>query len=384
MLFGLCKIIYKGVLIGYRILDSDKLVTKDVPISSVRKFINSIDDTDGNIDRIKCIDICNPDKYNLNIINRSGRYADKLSSRFVGISKDISKETWVICDYAGKAKTVTFEEYDSLLVQGRIINCTKQPLNTISSKQTGINNITRSFVYSVDTMELQQYRGNSRYVSIPVELLRIGEGAFIKCNSIEELFIWGKRIFSKGSFRESIIKSVSIEDNELIQTEMFEDSIIKEFKADNKLMRIGDRAFRNCSNLNKLNIEAADIKIGNSAFSGCLKLKEFSSSISELGHNAFADSGIVNISLSDSLDYIGNGAFRNCKALKYLEIPCNVQGIGLDIIKGSGVCTVYINKGAIIDNVQSLFNDSVKHIIGYKESFAGYDISGDKRFNILG
>lgn len=388
MLFGLCKIVEKGSLIGYRLLDSDKLEIKDVTVSSIDRFNAEIS---GNIDSssiIKCIDTNNPDRYNLNIINRQGRYADKLPAKFIGISKDISKHIWVLCGYNGKEKVVSFNEYDSLAEQGRIINydVRKAEDKTSIKNQTVIkkDSISEDFIYSIDTMELKQYRGNSQYVSIPFELNRINEGAFARCSNIDELFIKGRKLFSKGAFRESSIKVVSIVDNEILQVELFEDSSIEEFRADSKLIRINDRAFRNCNRLYKLIVDTDELKIGNSAFFGCKNLREIPAKVVEVGHNAFANSGLTHIELADELDYIGNGAFKNCKSLVYLEIPGNIQGIGLDIIKGSNVNTIYINRGAVIDDVQSLLNDSVKHIIGYRDSFIGYDIDKDTRFDILG
>lgn len=113
----------------------------------------------------------------------------------------------------------------------------------------------------------------------------------------------------------------------------------------NSLSYIGDSAFKDCKNLEKVIFNSAkSYKISNYAFSGCEKIKQiqFATGLESIGKESFRDCKnieniVFNISTATSvsnINYIGNGAFKNCKSLEYVIIPESVVFVGDELFYG--------------------------------------------------
>ena len=72
--------------------------------------------------------------------------------------------------------------------------------------------------------------------------------------------------------------------------------------------KIGERAFKNCVGIKRINIPATVVEIGDNAFEGCLGLNvcQIDSELSQLS-------------------YLGKGLFKNCTALTYAVFPTTVS-----------------------------------------------------------
>lgn len=112
-----------------------------------------------------------------------------------------------------------------------------------------------------------------------------------------------------------------------------------------KVIAIGEKAFRNCSTVNEVVIEHGVRYIKNGAFAGCRNLKDVFLpdtiySIGERGKGrqdqqvgAFADSGVERIEIPNGVERIGPFAFANTH-IQDMVIPNSVSEIGRSAFEG--------------------------------------------------
>jgi len=116
--------------------------------------------------------------------------------------------------------------------------------------------------------------------------------------------------------------------------------------------RIGDSAFKGCSNLTSITIPSSVTSIGDYTFYDCAKLKSVTipnsvtsignsvfgncsslgsitlpNSITSIGDFAFSGSGLTSITIPNNVTSIGNSAFYDCNSLKSVTIPDSVTTI---------------------------------------------------------
>lgn len=93
---------------------------------------------------------------------------------------------------------------------------------------------------------------------------------------------------------------------------------------------IGNSAFRDCSNLQVLNITGKVTKIDDYAFYGCNALQEFSiaNGIEIIGSWAFENcASLVNVTIPSTVISIGESAFSGCTGIKKINIPASITVI---------------------------------------------------------
>lgn len=90
----------------------------------------------------------------------------------------------------------------------------------------------------------------------------------------------------------------------------------------NKLTKIGEDSFENCTNLSSINLPSTLTAINKSAFFGCTKLESIvlPESLETISDIAFASTGLKKIIIPLSVKSIGRCAFPamdsiNCRAL---------------------------------------------------------------------
>ncbi len=99
---------------------------------------------------------------------------------------------------------------------------------------------------------------------------------------------------------------------------------------------IGENAFRNCTRINKINLDGIK-HIASNAFKGCSQLKEvnFDSSLKTIGANAFEGCSWLHVALFDEgLTRIDSCAFKGCSKLLTVTLPSTTQHIGERAFEG--------------------------------------------------
>ena len=157
-------------------------------------------------------------------------------------------------------------------------------------------------------------------LNIPEDVIEIGEYAFFKRASLEEITIpnsvkeIGRNAFEGCTSLRKVIISEGLEE-------------------------IGDKAFASCTSLEEITIPNSVKKIGDNAFEGCKSLKRIilSEGLEEIGDKVFADcTSLKEITIPNSVKKIGEGTFYHCHAMKNLVLPEGLTEIGLSTIE---VCT---------------------------------------------
>ena len=127
---------------------------------------------------------------------------------------------------------------------------------------------------------------------------------------------------------------------------------------------VGEEAFEYCTRLTDISGTANLEVVGETSFARCPALADFDfPGVKSIGAWAFYDSGLVNVTIPDSVTEIGEGAFENCAklesvsvgqgvtyldrhvfscpALKEIRLPVTVTAIDENAVSGSDLLTVY-------------------------------------------
>lgn len=108
--------------------------------------------------------------------------------------------------------------------------------------------------------------------------------------------------------------------------------LVKEVEIPASVEYIGEYAFWNSENLEKVVISEGVTDISESCFGGCSKLKEvsFPSTLKYIGDSAFTSTSLTEVTIPASVEKIGDYAFAYMEDLEKVNIPKTVKKIGFD------------------------------------------------------
>ena len=189
-----------------------------------------------------------------------------------------------------------------------------------------------------------------RTIVIPDSVTHIGEGAFEGCNNLYYNHDYNYVLDYLGNE----VNPCRV----LVKVNTYYDS---SYSINHSTLIICSSAFKNCYNLNSIEIPANVIEIGASAFYGCDYLRTLSihDSIEYIGEDAFYGTNIQTATLplwtlskipNNNLQYVtvsGEGAiesntFSSCYSLKSLEIKSGITSIGSNAFSGSTLTNITI------------------------------------------
>ncbi|MBE6586397.1 MAG: hypothetical protein E7645_07785 [Ruminococcaceae bacterium] len=186
-------------------------------------------------------------------------------------------------------------------------------------------------------------------VNLPDSLTYIGENAFGGCTSLSSLSLpHGLEILDIGAFHgctsltEVTIPStvLSSDEYEFFYFNNDDKGPFQDCTALRKVTLLCDSSimfstFRGCTSLSEVVFGSNFETLYNSAFADCVSLKTLSlpEGLKHIYPYAFANSGLTEITVPDSVTSVGYRAFAGCTALKEIFIPESVLHFGDEVFK---------------------------------------------------
>ncbi|MBQ8415039.1 MAG: leucine-rich repeat domain-containing protein, partial [Clostridia bacterium] len=227
-------------------------------------------------------------------------------------------------------------------------------------------------------------------IEIPSSVTRIGEGAFLECIGLKDVYINDIAAWCEIAFGSSFSNPLWHGANLYINNELVANLVIPE-----GVTSIGDCAFRGCSSLTSIEIPSSVTSIGKYAFSASeLASIEIPSSVTSIGDSAFwfctelkdvyindlaawcgidfgsIDSNplsdganlyvnnelVANLVIPEGVTSIGFSAFYGCSGLTSIVIPNSVTSIGYNAFDGcTGLTSITIPE-SVTSIYRSAFN----------------------------
>lgn len=156
-------------------------------------------------------------------------------------------------------------------------------------------------------------------ISLPNTIRTIGFGAFSSCTKLKKIIL-PVTVTSMGEYTFNNCTSL---------TEAYVNSAIE---------TLPNYMFKNCTSLAKVNVNFYTKKIGTRVFDNCTSLKTLPNgvAITEIGDEAFFNSGLESIKINDAVTTIANGAFSNCTKLTQVNVPSSVTSIADNAFNNCG------------------------------------------------
>ena len=191
----------------------------------------------------------------------------------------------------------------------------------------------------VDTKEkrLIAYLSNVEIITLPSELISIGDEAFRNCEALSAVKL-PEGLESIGKYAFSLCRKLS--------------TINLPFG----LKYIGDNAFEGCLSLTELHLPSSLIHIGNQAFFYCSNLTHINipNSLKQIGDEAFAITGIKDVGCDSSQFLYVNGCLIDKKYMKVIacfsdasdvKLISGITRIGKSAFRGCKITSITIPQG---------------------------------------
>ena len=197
---------------------------------------------------------------------------------------------------------------------------------------------------------------NLKKINFPDSLESIGKEAFMECTSLENPVIpKGVKSIGANAFADctSITAFDVSDENEtfvsvdgVIFTKDKKELVIypagktdEEYTIPDGTEKISEKAFAYNSNIEKVIFPDSLTEIGEGAFYFCNGLNAVQASensgIKTIGNYAFYGCVLRDVTIPYGTESIGEGAFKNCDTLRYVDIPGTVSSIGDDAFSGA-------------------------------------------------
>lgn len=168
----------------------------------------------------------------------------------------------------------------------------------------------------------------------------------LKDLSIEE----GTTIVAYGSYPANTIPEKAFFNNQILEHISFQTSSVK---------AIGNSAFEGSKSYS-VNLSGENIKIGDKAYKDCTLLEDIYISASELGVGAFEGcTNLQTVSISDELECIQADAFKNCTLLKEISLKGQLKSMGENVFYNcKNLEYLFMESGIVPDIKLNTFDDS--------------------------
>ncbi len=135
---------------------------------------------------------------------------------------------------------------------------------------------------------------------------------------------------------------------------------IEKISLPDSIVSIGNASFRGCKRMRQINIPSEVTLIEAFAFDGCAGLEKisFPNGITKISAFAYRGcSSLKEVSIPNSIDVMGDSAFADCTSLEMVNLPDNIEVVGIFLFSGcTGLTEINIPNG-VIDIADHAFED---------------------------
>lgn len=270
--------------------------------------------------------------------------------------------------------SITLPEGVTSIGDGAFTNCVKLTSINIPEGVTSIGSSTFGYCSGLTSITIPEgvtsigesafwYCSNLTSITMPNGITSIGKNAFYNCSNLTSITIPNSISIESGAFDKCSkvakininISNPSVWSNQLgslpdVPRHIFKDGDeIEELVLPEGIDKIGNYAFRYCSNLTSITLPESVTTIGQEAFKYCFKLASITIPyrVTTIGNGAFYGCSVLtDITLPNNLTSIGNETFYNCSTLTTITLPDSVSTIGQSAFWGcSKLTSVTLPKG---------------------------------------
>ena len=174
-----------------------------------------------------------------------------------------------------------------------------------------------------------------KMINVPREITHIEASAFEGCQVFKSIVV-PDSVTSRIEFKcfdtvESLEIGAAV--NYLPQISTWLPSL-REVKLTASATVVDDEAFKNCSQLESIELHEGVISIGKGAFANCESLKEIRlpKGIMAIEEHTFKGcKNLANVTITENITKIGRGAFADCDSFTHIVIPDNVTSIATEV-----------------------------------------------------
>lgn len=244
-------------------------------------------------------------------------------------------------------------------------------------------NITSLFIpNNVKTIGQQAFREMTELTKLefeePSQITTFGPSICMYCHKLKEVTLPASlTTYSGAMYGCENLETVIVPDGSQltdIQGQSFITNLaLREviFQGSSVLKTIGSNAFANLPNLERFDVPATVTDISNNAFQGCSSLATVTfpdnSQLRQIRQGAFANCGLKEITIPESVTTIEREAFTNCEAMTEVNLSANISSISPEAFKHCWT----------LDNINVDKDNKVY------SSVDGYLLSGDKETLIM-
>lgn len=229
---------------------------------------------------------------------------------------------------------------NQMLLAGDTVICAARDVRDVTVPE-GITTIGRGAFYSAQVERVTLPEGLTniqkeafndcfalRSVSLPESLQSIGDSAFDWCRSLTEITLpEGLRTIGCHAFESTGLTALKLPESleEVGHGAFLSNEKLQEVTLPKNLRVIPIDMFYGCSELEKVVLPEKLERLEASAFAFCEALTEIDlpEGVQFLGRNAFERCGFASICIPDSVTEIEGNPFKNCKALRTVELSPN-------------------------------------------------------------
>ena len=191
---------------------------------------------------------------------------------------------------------------------------------------------------------------------IPDSVQTVGSSAFSRCGmltSVKTPFIGQDRENAKKGYSHMFgtltnLTEIVITDMTMVSEKTFSGTknSLQTVVLNEGVVEIGKNTFSSCRSLANFKVPTTVTTIGDGAFEGCYSLSVMDialNDITELGKNVFKGAGLTVVFLPSKLESVSDGAFNNCYQLTAIDLPSSVKTVGKEAFAGSGLTNLSLN-----------------------------------------